>query len=413
MATLSAAMVALLTANWAGAGAPPTFAALIDFRKDLADMEEQVVVRLPIHEDVDPINDNLSNFKYIIQLRVKTNVSEDRLKILTDETIRIINNYAITGITRQFAKRGENTSDRRRKVYSYDVWANLEEHASTAGTAYASPGAGDVAFPADVTVAGTLGVTGDTTLGADLTIEDNIISANPINIKPSGDIDDYLEIDTIGNHPVITVIGGGLLQIRGDAGFRFQPSGDLSDYIEFSTTGNIPKIAAKGASDLQLATDTQTIGVDQIADLLMFGSANAAWVPCSFFSGIDRTHFEFAGSGQAYNVGADALQLTYSLPLPTTRGGLKLYVSGTEIGLFDADGANYITSRFVLGIEHNASNVIDANGGNLATIAAHQDTFTAIDCSGYKEVRMNVIGVNPNAGNLDVMHCLMRCYYAA
>ncbi|GAG20062.1 unnamed protein product, partial [marine sediment metagenome] len=160
MATLGASMVTLLTDNWAGAGAAPTFGFLIDFPNELADTDEQVLVRLPIHEDVTPINDVLSNFKFTMQLRVKTTVSEARLKVLTDETIRIINTYAITGITRQFAKRGENTSDRKRQVFSYDVWASLEEHASTAGTSYSSPGAGDVPFPADVTIAGDLDVEG-------------------------------------------------------------------------------------------------------------------------------------------------------------------------------------------------------------------------------------------------------------
>ncbi len=163
MATIGDTMVTLLTDNWAGAGAAPTFGHLVDHPSDLPPSQEQVMVRLPIHEDVTPINDTYSNFKYTIQIRVKSNVSDDRLKVLADEVIRIVNTYAITGITRQFAKRGENTSDRKKQVFAYDVWAILEEHMSTAGTSYSSPGAGDVTMPADLTVTDNFGFdTGET-----------------------------------------------------------------------------------------------------------------------------------------------------------------------------------------------------------------------------------------------------------
>ena len=165
-----------------------------------------------------------------------------------------------------------------------------------------------------------------------------------------------------------------------------------------------------------LTTSTSGYGANVSANylnsLLMYGSANAAWVACPYAGGIGRADYEFAGSGQIYNVGAAALQMVFALSLPTTKGSLKLYVSGSEVGLFDADASNYVTSRYLLGITYNMSAVINNQPANLTTIAAHQDTFAAIDCSPYKTVRLNVVGINPNAGNLDIMYVLLRCYYA-
>ena len=407
MATLGASMVTLLTDNWAGAGATPTFGALIDFQMDLAPTTEQVIVRLPIHEDVDPINNILSNFKFTMQLRVKTTVSEDRLKVLTDETIRIINTYAITGITRQFAKRGENTSDRKKQVFSYDVWATLEEHASTAGTSYSSPGAGDVVFPADVTVTDDL-------------ITDNIVSANPISIRPGGNLVDYLEFDTVGNHPVITVVGGGTLQIRGDSGpIRLQPSGDYTDSIEFSTTANVPKMAAVGASDLELGTDTNTIGVDQIAELLMFGSGNAAYVSLALWG---HKLFSYARSTAGYveNIGADNIVMDLVLTQPCTKGGLKLYISNLKFGVKDSDAADYITTVRIYGINENDAAVemdIDATDHTSIgdkTFAGAVMPAAAIDCSAYQTIIVNVICVNSAVtAEMDIGNFRMECYYAA
>ena len=400
MVTIGDAMVTLLTDNWAGAGAPPTFGHLVDQPDDLAETTEQVIVRLPIFDDAIPINDILSNFKYVIQIRVKSTVSDDRLKVLADETIRIINTYAITGITRQFAKRGEDTSDRKRQIFSRDIWTSLEEHASTAGTSYSSPGAGDVVFPADVTVTDDL-------------ITDNIVSADPISIRPSGNIVDYLEFDTVGGHPVITTVGGGTLQIRGDSGpIRLQPSGDYTDSIEFSTTANVPKIAAIGASDLELGTDTNTVGVDQIAALLMFGSANAAWVPCMFRGGLNYLETGMT-AGYVTDDAVAHMRLCFDFPKPTTKGGLKLYVAGTRIGLGDADANDYVDNTYVFGMDGTSQTQLDRDTTDKNSAQVWEDTFTAVDVSGYEMVSIVLTCSNNDASALDVYSALLKCYYAA
>ena len=150
----------------------------------------------------------------------------------------------------------------------------------------------------------------------------------------------------------------------------------------------------------------------QLEDLLMYGSANAAWVPCAFEGGNVQADYEINVTGTITNTGAGAMGLIFTLPYPPTKGSLKLYVSGTEVGLDDADASNFVTAVYVLGITFDTQAVIDVVGTNLTTIAAHQDTFTAVDCSSYDKVIVNVECTNPNAGNLDISYVTIRCYYA-
>ena len=359
MATLGASMVTLLTDNWAGAGATPTFGFLIDFQMDLAPTTEQVLVRLPIHEDVDPVNDLYSNFKFTMQLRVKSTVSEDRLKVLTDETIRIINTYAITGITRQFAKRGENTSDRKQQVFSYDVWATLEEHMSTAGTSYSSPGAGDVVFPADVTVTDDFGFdTGET---VDVILdEDNMASDDENALATQQSIKKYID-DVV-----------------------------LSDL------------------------DTTLTGA-YLEDLLMFGSANAAWVPCMYVdhSNVNRTYIISSGTTFITNRDGTNASLRYDLPKPSIKGALKLYITGSRVVINDADAAAFVTQTRVFGATKTGLTTLNTDGTDYNSQDDWDDTFAAADCSGYDAVYL-WLDCDVDAGNeLDIVGCLLRCYYAA
>jgi len=146
--------------------------------------------------------------------------------------------------------------------------------------------------------------------------------------------------------------------------------------------------------------------------LTMYGAANAAWVPCAFEGGNVQADYEINVTGTITNTGAGAMGLIFTLPYPPTKGSLKLYVSGTEVGLDDADASNFVTAVYVLGITFDTQAVIDVVGTNLTTIAAHQDTFTAVDCSSYDKVIVNVECTNPNAGNLDISYVTIRCYYA-
>ena len=408
MATLGASMVTLLTDNWAGAGAAPTFGFLIDFQKELEDVEEQVLVRLPIHEDVTPINDNLSNFKFTMQLRIKTTVSEARLKVLTDETIRIINTYAITGITRQFAKRGENTSDRKRQVFSYDVWASLEEHASTAGTSYSSPGAGDVVFPADVDITGDLTVLGGTVL-----IDNDSVSPTLTVHTDGGGKKAGLVLDAIDDvYFDFKASGVRKAEIFWDVGNNRFVVMNSANAVMYNVGGGL----ATFGGDLTITGASPSITGTNIADLLMFGSANAAWIPVAF-DGWSTQHPDVGNPGHRT---LDAANPTWQFVLgrPTAKGSLKLYINGVRIVVTDADGAAYVDQTRVMGSTDAAFTSVYTDGTNADSAAVWESGSgfgawgAATDMSSYGAVRVYLNIVSAGLGRLDISSIQLSCYYA-
>ncbi len=113
----------------------------------------------------------------------------------------------------------------------------------------------------------------------------NIVNSGVINIKPSGDIDDYLEFSTINNVPIITIKGSHYFQLKSDDTYsvmqriqenatkylelkwdkqlvhasiasshalRLIASGDFTNFIQCSTVANVPKIDAIGGNPMQI-----------------------------------------------------------------------------------------------------------------------------------------------------------------
>jgi len=150
---------------------------------------------------------------------------------------------------------------------------------------------GDVILTQDLTAANLI-------LSADPSI---ISSANAIQIKPSGDTDDYLEFYTSGEVPFIKRIGGtsvifeadstdhvsfdlwedisnyaGLMWAKADAAvfpassavlfssgpINFMPNLDASDYMQFTTVDNVPTISTVGTCDLKITASSGEIDFD-------------------------------------------------------------------------------------------------------------------------------------------------------
>jgi len=145
--------------------------------------------------------------------------------------------------------------------------------------------------------------------------------------------------------------------------------------------------------------------------LLMYGAANAAWVPCSYEGCYFASYAEIAGAGQVLNTGATDMTLFFLLPLPTVKGSLKLYISGTKFGLEDADADDYVNNVKIWGITDSAT-ILDTDATNYDSAGVKTDTFTAVDCSSYDHIKIEVECVNTNASDLDVHNIKLRCYYA-
>ena len=156
---------------------------------------------------------------------------------------------------------------------------------------------------------------------------------------------------------------------------------------------------------------TSAAGVtDSMQALLMYTSANAAWVPCIF--DIEQQVSTYIGTGYTItNTGATDAWIQFRLPIPTAKGALKLYISGIKVGLLDADAGDYIDSITLLGVVYNTGTALNSNTTDYTAPAAIENTFAAVDCSSYDTIILRVTAVLTNTGDYDITYCNLRCYY--
>ncbi len=168
-----------------------------------------------------------------------------------------------------------------------------------------------------------------------------------------------------------------------------------------------------------LASSTSAYGANTAAsylnELLMYGSANAAWVPCVYIdeSSSTRKYYINAAAGTILNVDDTDTNMRWDLPLPTVKGSLKLYISGVRLSLLDADAGDYVNTTTVYGktttggLTSLASDTTNYN--TAATLFTY--TFAAADCSSYLGVMTWLAVVATNAADFDIMDVQVRCYY--
>jgi hypothetical protein len=174
--------------------------------------------------------------------------------------------------------------------------------------------------------------------------------------------------------------------------------------ISFNGAGAIDTLAAPHA----LLTDTTLTGA-QLEDLLMFGSANAAWVPCIFQ--VESPKSEVYGAYSIRNVGANDQNLSYVLPLPTNKGGLKLYISGIRVGIIGANGTNFITRMRVYGLVYNTVTTLDDDTTDYNSAQLVDESFAAVDCSSHNQIVVQLDTTVANAGALNIVFVELECYY--
>jgi hypothetical protein len=179
-----------------------------------------------------------------------------------------------------------------------------------------------------------------------------------------------------------------------------------------------------------MTTDSATKGSSQQAIKAyvdkhgMIGSANAQWVPCLHAS---YTEYSYVNSGGALpkNAGTDDFFASFVLPLPTSKGGLSLYIDDFKMQLFDADSNNYIDFVRVDGLTKTDDGVGTATFYlDETALMDSVDTFTsdgtgdladwgaADDASGYRYVTVLLHTTLDTASALDWNTPLLHCYYA-
>ena len=440
MATIPDSVKAQLDADWTGAGgAEPTYYVEEDIRVNPPSGQDWILVMSStLDTDAVVVNDKYTDEKHILNILVNTLTSEDRLKEISDEIVRILNATAITDITYQRLKRRQIMSGVEQGVFNYQemITYDLHQQMKSSAAAFGSGTTGNF------DVVGDFSVSGDSVLDGDLTVK-------------GGDTDDYLTFTTTSDEPIIQRVGGRYINIESDDGsytgikynddgtnyclarynkashqmefyspqriilhsasvIRFLASNDSDDYIQFSTAADVPKIDCVGGSDLQLETDTNTIGVDQIAALGMLGSANAAWVPFVLEHALDGSFSSIGGSGlRSANQGANDDYWVYTLPLPTTKGSLKLYIADIRLDINTADATDYVTVLLVQALSNTSSTSIVNDGTDRQ--AQGQYTYTVnpdVDASAGDVVRARAQVILTTTDELIITGLYASCYYA-
>lgn len=147
--------------------------------------------------------------------------------------------------------------------------------------------------------------------------------------------------------------------------------------------------------------------------LLMYGSANAAWIPC-VYNGYSGSMLVSSSAGVFAPPAAGTKYLGFIIPLPTLKGTLKLYVGDLKIdGITGLDANNYITQITLNGFKMSTS--ANTPVFNDATNKTANETITwahtADDMSSYDYVHVFI--TTEGAGNtLRISNLLAKCYYA-
>jgi hypothetical protein len=149
--------------------------------------------------------------------------------------------------------------------------------------------------------------------------------------------------------------------------------------------------------------------------LLMYGSANAAYVPCVFevegTAVIGKVGYS-SGTAMLANVDGSDMVLRYVLALPTNKGSLKLYTTGFRISIYDADADDYVTSVKMYGMDHDTVTSLLEDATDRTAQGVYTSTVAAADCSSYKQIVVLVGCFNTNAADLDIACVEVNCYYA-
>lgn len=210
-----------------------------------------------------------------------------------------------------------------------------------------------------------------------------------------------------GGNPVIDSNSGANVVrsngiIEANDHFRFFDETAFLTYIRANATGN--RTITCPDKNLTLIAEEDAL----------IGSANKEFIACSIGRSDQATPpFYFDGTEKNYkNVGAQDFSLYCELPLPTNRGGLKLYVKNAQVPLNDADAGDYLTAVQIMAIEADSDMAIkNTDATDKSTKAVHESTFTAFDASAYVSVGILLTFVCTNAGDLGFQAPLLEVYY--
>jgi len=339
-----------------------------------------------LREDAKVVNDTYVNRYYTIDVYVSSKTSNAQLKLLYDEVEYLLRNTTMTDL--QLVKITKDWSGMLWEFGKHSIILRVElvSLMSDGAITPATGASTDFAVGGDMTVGGELTVGGHITLDAetDIIIADD--TDKVFQIREGNNT--YLCVSTTNGTEVISMGCGGTL------------------VGTWSTTG----LEMASGKDISFADG------GAVAEALMLGSANAAWIPMNFMGAEDFTEIKITSAGLISTTGASNTWYLFSLPMPTNKGSLKLYISNLKIGVYDADGAAFITTVNIRAFSGYTPSQLDTDGTNHSsqgdkTFSGAVMPASAIDCSAYDSIYVACqVGVDA-ANELDFGNVRMECYY--
>ncbi len=181
----------------------------------------------------------------------------------------------------------------------------------------------------------------------------------------------------------------------------------------FAVAGDLTVAGTAAITGVTTFAD-ESLTSTQMADLLMFGSANSAWVNC-VISGITTSVGlrQFLSDDSYANIDGTDYHSSWELPLPTNKGGLSLHISDFRVVINDADAQAYVDHVYVKALKGDGSVAAVADDGtNLDSQGTHDYNFGGdVDVTLREKIHVRLQCVVDVAGELNVGGVLLKCYY--
>jgi len=190
---------------------------------------------------------------------------------------------------------------------------------------------------------------------------------------------------------------GGDLQVNGN---------DIKD-----SSGNTV-LSFDGSGDLDVLNLGDSLTLAYLKDLLMWGSDNAAWVVAVLLSENDP-YGSFHGTWKYENDGVNDTTTWYLVPLPCSKGSLRLYIAEMRLYMKDADANNYISTLRVYGVKATDGSIayLAEDPTNHNSVGAVTWDPTDVDMSSYSQCLIRVTTVVDTDAALEFTWPEVKCYY--
>lgn len=155
---------------------------------------------------------------------------------------------------------------------------------------------------------------------------------------------------------------------------------------------------------------TDAMALAAVDEHLVLESANATWINCPFEGAADVASDKMTNLGPIQPQGN--VYLIFSVPLPTNRGGKKLYINGTRVSLMNADASNEIAATYINGYGNSTKTTLDTDPTIKDSIGLHEDISMTEDLGPYHVAKVALSCAVATPGNLHIQFVTVRYYYA-